>query len=364
MNTEEPRVAFTDSRHKWGGVSTKILVLAKEFSRRGIPVYLFVRKNGTNIRRYQKYLDNVIPVSFGPDYNPAALLKFYYYFKKLRITHVITNVQKEITTAAVAAKKLNLVNIRFLGGLVDLRGRPKEKKFIEKYADLIHVNSRFLMDELKKRYDFFPAGKIRVVWNGTDFYHFTPAHQLEMRKKTGLLPSHIVIGYIGQFSPLKRIEIAVEKMSRLFNEHEKLRMVLAGSGETLEKSREVAVRLGLGNKIVFFGYLENISEVLPVMDIGILPSSDEGLPNSLLEYLSAGIPQVASEVGGVPEAVIHKETGFLFSPDNWDEMLEKLQLLIENENLRRRMADASKRRFLEHFSGKVFADKFIKEFLK
>jgi glycosyltransferase involved in cell wall biosynthesis len=185
-----------------------------------------------------------------------------------------------------------------------------------------------------------------------------------MRKKTGLLPSHIVIGYIGQFSPLKRIEIAVEKMSRLFNEHEKLRMVLAGSGETLEKSREVAVRLGLGNKIVFFGYLENISEVLPVMDIGILPSSDEGLPNSLLEYLSAGIPQVASEVGGVPEAVIHKETGFLFSPDNWDEMLEKLQLLIENENLRRRMADASKRRFLEHFSGKVFADKFIKEFLK
>lgn len=125
-----------------------------------------------------------------------------------------------------------------------------------------------------------------------------------------------------------------------------------GDGALRESAEMEARMLGLADRVRFFGTCRNVPEILAQVDIFVLASRYEGLPMSILEAMRAGLPVVATGVGGVPEAVEDGRTGFLVPRGDASKLRERLLTLTANAELRRRMGAEGRRRFESDFSSK------------
>jgi glycosyltransferase involved in cell wall biosynthesis len=125
---------------------------------------------------------------------------------------------------------------------------------------------------------------------------------------------------------------------------------LAGSGPLEPDTRALARRLGLAARVHFSGHTINAAENLSRAQIFVLASNSEGLPRSILEAMRAGLPVVASDVGGVSEAVIHRETGFVAPRGNAEALTKALALLIVSPALRAQFGAAGRERYERRFT--------------
>jgi glycosyltransferase involved in cell wall biosynthesis len=122
-----------------------------------------------------------------------------------------------------------------------------------------------------------------------------------------------------------------------------------GDGPRLEIIRQLADELGIADRIDFLGNRRDVPELLAGADIFVLSSLWEGFPISILEAMRAGLPVVASDVGGANESVIHEETGFLTRPKDIDGLRERIKRLLDEPELRLRMGNEGRRLFEERF---------------
>jgi glycosyltransferase involved in cell wall biosynthesis len=126
--------------------------------------------------------------------------------------------------------------------------------------------------------------------------------------------------------------------------------LLAGEGELRSSLETLAAELGVANKTVFLGRVADIATLLSVSDVGVLASKAEGFSNSILEYMAAGCPVVATDVGGAREAIVEGETGYLVSSGHDDLMAERLISLLGNPEMARRMGESGKQLVTAKFS--------------
>ncbi len=108
----------------------------------------------------------------------------------------------------------------------------------------------------------------------------------------------------------------VEAFSRLAGEFPSSRLVLAGDGPEVGRARQTASARRLGDRVVFLGYRADVEAVYGALDLFVLNSTTEGLPNAVLEAMAFGVPVVATAVGGTPELVHDRETGLLVPPSD------------------------------------------------
>jgi glycosyltransferase involved in cell wall biosynthesis len=132
---------------------------------------------------------------------------------------------------------------------------------------------------------------------------------------------------------------------------------LAGQGELITSMRNLAKELRIEDKTNFLGPRSDIPELLSSNDVFVLTTNYEGFPISILEAMRAGLPVIATDVGGVSEAVIDGETGYLVSRGDSKAVQERIEILAKNLELRRKMGEAGRRRFLENFSSQKMIDK-------
>ncbi len=120
----------------------------------------------------------------------------------------------------------------------------------------------------------------------------------------------------------------------------------------MQEARTWVEANGLTDRVVFAGWVDGDEKLsaLSRADIFVLPSHTEGLPNAMLEAMAAGLPVVASRVGGVPEIVHERVTGYLADPGDEGSMTESLARLIEHPDLRAEMGAAARRHVERHYS--------------
>jgi glycosyltransferase involved in cell wall biosynthesis len=129
-----------------------------------------------------------------------------------------------------------------------------------------------------------------------------------------------------------------------------LHLQLVGQGELIEPMQQLARERKLENVVHFLGPRSNIPQLLAANDIFILTTNYEGFPISILEAMRAGLPVIASDVGGVREAVVDGVTGYLVPRGDVDAVRERLEKLASNPELRRKMGEAGRQRFLQCFT--------------
>jgi glycosyltransferase involved in cell wall biosynthesis len=128
------------------------------------------------------------------------------------------------------------------------------------------------------------------------------------------------------------------------------RVVLVGDGPTRPALEAEAQRLGIGKRVEFLGERKDVAQVLAKAHIFALPTKWEGFPLSILEAMRAGLPVIASDVGGVAEAVVDGVTGFLVPTGDAGGFRDRLAVLLSNSDIRRRMGDAGRRSYESKFT--------------
>jgi glycosyltransferase involved in cell wall biosynthesis len=169
-----------------------------------------------------------------------------------------------------------------------------------------------------------------------------------MQKK----PSHPAsILFLGRLCWNKGVYDLLEAFSHILQSHPNARLICAGDGE-IGKCRRVAAELRLGNSVEFPGWVGDArrSELLSEASIYVLPSYMEGSPISILEAMSAGLPVVASSVGGIPDLVTDRSEGFLIAPGDPVALKRRICALLEDSELREKMATKAKSKYEEYFS--------------
>lgn len=228
-------------------------------------------------------------------------------------------------------------------------------------ADAIVANAdavrRWLIDQ------GHPSEKITVIRNGIDTARFASLeNQGRLHRELGFPDGAPLVAVVARLSPVKGIDDFVRAASRLAGSFPEARFVLFGSrpGQSqnpeepdslyAEKMHRLACELGVGDRVFFAGCRTDMAELLPELTISVLPSHTEGLPNAVLESMAAGVPVVATNVGGIPEVIEHEITGLLVPPHHPGALASAISRLLKDPALAASLATEAKRAAKERFS--------------
>ncbi len=183
----------------------------------------------------------------------------------------------------------------------------------------IICTSRFMAQEVA---DYFqaPADKIEVIPNGVRPARFTRWEGVDLSRFRSMyaLPEEQIVFYVGRIVHEKGLHVLVEAVPRVLAENPNAKFVIAGTGDLLGALRGRAWELGVGDKVLFTGFIsdDDRDRLYKVASCAVFPSLYEPFGIVALEGMAAKVPVVVSEVGGLQEVVRHGETGITVYPDN------------------------------------------------
>ena len=292
-------------------------------------------------------------------YNPnfvKQLLKCANFVRKNKIeiihTHDFYTNVFGMLAAQIAKVPLAIASKRETGGM-----RTKWQKRIEKFAfrqaNAIVANSEAVENYLIS--EGVAGEKIRVIYNGLDLERLTPKLTDRQAICAALnLPAGENIKFIALVANLRH-EVKNQPMllraaklvsEKLPNAH----FLLAGEGDRREALENLAKELKIAENVHFTGRCTQIPELLSISFAGVLTSFNEGFSNSILEYMAARLPVVATNVGGAQEAILENETGYLVESDDDAALADRLIELLEDEDKARRFGENGRRRVEDKFS--------------
>jgi glycosyltransferase involved in cell wall biosynthesis len=216
------------------------------------------------------------------------------------------------------------------------------------------------VSEASRRYqrwhNFVQSRRIETVHNFIDTSRLTRI-SAEARHKVrawmGVEETDLLLGTVGSLIRRKGLIHLVRAMPGILAAAPRARLAVVGSdtqGDYAIEARAAAKKLGVGSRIHWTGNRSDVPEILTALDLYVLPSLEESFPLSILEAMSAGLPVVATKVGGVPECVVDGQTGILVPPARSDRLAEAIVSLLDDPQRRHALGEAGRRRVLEHFS--------------
>jgi glycosyltransferase involved in cell wall biosynthesis len=211
-----------------------------------------------------------------------------------------------------------------------------------------------------------PRERVVYIPHAADTERFRPAlpgEALVLRAHLGLSQEAALVTFTGRLLRGKGLEILVEAFARVAARDARPHLLILGSGAGQVLSIEDALRAdvarrGLNGRVTFTGRVDNVEEYLRVSDIFAFPSFYEGLPHSPVEAAAAGLPTVASRTGGIPDVVLHGETGLLIEVGDVDGLTAALSRLLDDPLLRQRFGRRARALALESFSLAAVAERY------
>ena len=201
----------------------------------------------------------------------------------------------------------------------------------------------------QETYDHFEVTKdIEVIPNFIDTDRFV--RQDKEHFKQALCPNgEKVIVHISNFRPVKNAQQVVEVFHRLQNGASNVKLLLVGDGPDRVPTERKARELGVFDDVRFLGKQDPVEEILSIADVFLMPSGSETFGLAALEAMACEVPVVATDVGGLPELIVHGETGFLCPLDDVEAFTECTRRLLTDDELHDEMASAARRRAVETF---------------
>ena len=193
------------------------------------------------------------------------------------------------------------------------------------------------------------ADKISIIHSGVvlNRYQITPKKRRQKKKELDIPPDSLVVGYVGWLIPIKGVTYLVSAMAKVAEKYPKSILVLVGKGDD-KGEEEVHLRkqvedVGLAGKVRFLGWRPDVDEVMGCFDIFVLPSLNEGMGRVLVEAMAAGLPIVASRVGGIPDLVKDGQNGLLVPPADAPALTKAIYDLLADKKRRKQMGTAGKK---------------------
>jgi glycosyltransferase involved in cell wall biosynthesis len=202
-----------------------------------------------------------------------------------------------------------------------------------------------------------PTRRIVTIHNGVDVVP-TPGAGRSVRAEFGIGEDELVIGMVSSLRREKAHDLALECLATLHERHREVRLLIVGHGYMAEPIARQISELGLEDAVTMVGARHDVMPFYDAFDVCLHPSWAEAFPTSLLEAMAAGVPVLATAVGGITEIVVDGETGRLVpARPSPSQLADAAMELLDSARLRTRMGDAGRRRYEQNFTATPWAQR-------
>lgn len=246
--------------------------------------------------------------------------------------------------------------------------QQKVQKLVCRLADKIVVNADAIRNWLVDQ--GYRPEKIVTIRNGLDIAKYRRnSGGRKIRQELDLPPDAPVVLMLSRLNPQKGVEYFLAAAAQVRQRFPGAYFLVVGDEfiregderkpdlEYRKKLHEMAAQLGIGNHIRFTGMRSDVPEILAAANVSVLPSFSEGISNTVLESMAAGVPMVATHVGGTPEVIQDQQHGLLVAPGSVPALAEAICAILENPLLARRLSEQAKLRVETGFS----LDRMVRE---
>lgn len=352
----------------FGGSGVVASELGRELARRGFEVHFIASRLPFRLRGFESniYLHESQP-AFYPVFEEAPVslalaAKMVEVTENYKLDVLHVHYAMPFATSAFLAKQILLPTQ--LGVVTTLHGTDitavgaepsffSVTQFSIRSSDRVTAVSRFLQERAESTFSI--RKPIEVIYNFIDTDVFSPRKRGRLRLAD---PSTRVLMHASNFRPVKNIPVVIQTFAEV-RRRLRAKLVMVGDGPEKAGAEQLARELGVHRDVLFLGNQDLMEELLPLADVFLLPSSSESFGLVALEALSAEVPVVSSNAGGLPEVVEHGVTGFLHDPQHVAGHVSSVLTLLGDERLRRSMGRRGRKVARERFSADEMVARYV-----
>lgn len=210
------------------------------------------------------------------------------------------------------------------------------------------------------------SSHVSVIHNSIDPSRFQVGRQKAREDVLELFGQRLqfIVGGIGRLSGEKGFDLYVRAALKLTASDPRVGFLHCGDGPQRERLQKMICAQGMQDRVVLAGTRSDVDTLIRGMDVTVLPSYTEGLPNAVLESMAAGTPVIATAVGGTPELITHNDTGCLIPPGQVDAICNAVSTLMDSPAACRRLSDCAQQKVAEHFTFQQQAEDYSGLFQK
>ncbi len=349
MTKRKLRICISDSIRIWGGAQRFIVELAEGLHKRGHEVVIQTFPGAPLAGRARARGLTVIEVPVRTDSAPWIVAPLAFGMRRRPYDAVITTWDKDLRTTGLAARLAGRGTLVIHTRECDdpLKNNARYRWFYTRVADRIVVNSRATLETTLASAPWLDKSRTFILYKGIDLEDFRSLDPGEWRDRLHPDVYDVVIGYAGQLIARKRVDAVLRMLAGPEFEGMPWRFAIAGTGPEEEELRAEAEALGIADRVLFCGFVEDIHRWLVAIDMLVLPSFIEGFGYVLAEAGAAGKPSVAYRASSIPEVVVEGETAFLADEGDDAEFASHIKRLAGDPDLRARMGAAARRDVFE-----------------
>ncbi|MEW5820714.1 MAG: glycosyltransferase family 4 protein [Cyanobacteriota bacterium] len=349
---KQKNILFIANRLDFGGAEAYVLSIANEIQKRKYKVFV-ASSGGKLVQQLEEGIKHfTIPADAK---KPLKILQCSLMLRKIinsnsiNIVHTNSVITCLIAKIASLGSKTIIINTAHSWGI---NKKPLSAKIVGFSADKVVAVSASTADSYIK--NGLKKNKVLVVHNGIDTEKFQRINNekiLKIKNSLNIDPEKFIIINIARMEEARKgHEVLLESAKIVIEKYNNVHYLLLGDGYLRPGLENKVKNLNIARNIHFLGNRTDVVNLLSSSDIFCLPSDWEGLPLVIAEAMSCKLPIIATAVNGVPEIVVDNETGFLIKPRDPKVLSEKIIFLIENPEVRAKMANNGYKRVNDHFS--------------
>jgi glycosyltransferase involved in cell wall biosynthesis len=250
-------ILYASSKKNWGGINSWMQKTAKGLISKGHRVWLIGAKRSA----FATQLANepfFIPIKYGTDYNPITIFKIWRFIKKHKIDLVVTNTDKDLSIAGVAAKLAGVPNIRRVGRHDDFNIKKSKIRFRhESFVDASIAPCKALWYEAKAHSPWLEKYPFHSIYNGRNSIKRDQSFVSALRESWGVGLFEMIFGATCRLDSEKKLDFLLDSLAPVLYRYKKIALVIAGKGSQEEALKKQAKELGNSDQVFFVGFVTN-----------------------------------------------------------------------------------------------------------
>jgi len=355
------KIAQVITRMDWGGSPDIVRILCERLDAKTYDIRLVLGPTAYSSKKtkdfFEKFKNNIFHMThlkrrINIFEDILAFFSLYRLFRKEKFDIVHTHTAKAGFIGRIAAR---LAGARFvvhtphghnLYGYFGPLGTfliVILEKFATLFADKIIVLTSIEKSDMV-RYNICKSSHIEIIHSGLELerYNITEINTEKKKAEFNVGVDHFLVGMISRLESVKGPGYFIDACRYIAEKLPKTRFLIVGDGTLKENLISRSKKLNIEDKVIFAGWREDITEILPILDVLVLPSLNEAVGRILLEAGISGKPVVATEVGGIPDIVKNNMTGILVPPADSEKIAEAVISLLRDEEKRFEMGRAAR----------------------
>lgn len=375
-----PRILHLLNSFIYGGTERQVTELLKRINLERFELHLGVLKYEGTL--YEQLADRfpVVPEYRLTSFYDANAFRQYRRLREMLIRERIDLIHAHdfySSTLGLIAGRLAGVRVLVSQRHLTLSGRRVHEwgqRLINRLGDRVLVNSEAIRERILATSNV-PCEKIVVIRNGlitsedesslvgviggNGHPHSakavagngdTPTPREEICRELELGPDAKLVGMVGRLEYVKGHRFFVEAAAQVARKHPNAHFLLVGDGQLQDEIERQAARLGIADRLHLLGYRPDASRVVSAFDLSVLTSLHEGMPNTVLEAMAAGVPVIGTAVGGTKEVIKDGETGYLVPPADPDALARRISWALAHEEEMEKIAARGRQSVRSTFS--------------